>query len=47
VEYIGPLGIILVIGGIYFLSSIKILAEYERAVIFVWAICCLSPRDRG
>jgi regulator of protease activity HflC (stomatin/prohibitin superfamily) len=47
VEFFGPIGIIVIIAGIYFLSSIKILAEYERAVIFRLGHLLPEPKGPG
>ena len=33
-EFLGPIGVAIIVAVLYFLSSIKILAEYERGVIF-------------
>jgi len=39
--------IVLIIIVLYVLSSIKILAEYERGVIFRLAGCCPKQKGRG
>lgn len=41
---IGTLGVVIIIVLLYALSSIKILAEYERGVIFALADCGMRPR---
>jgi len=47
VEFFGPLGIVVIIVVIYALSSIKILAEYERAVIFRLGRLLAEPKGPG
>ena len=45
--FLPPLLVLLLIVVLYLISSIKILAEYERGVVFRLGSCCRQPKGPG